>query len=83
MDPCDGYVMFDRSELVCGNIGKKVLGASKAGLFYALIRDNSPQIAASVMQRFAKLASRWISHHGMTIGIGDVMAPHTLIEQIH
>jgi DNA-directed RNA polymerase III subunit RPC1 len=49
MDPCDGYVMFDRSELVCGNIGKKVLGASKAGLFYALIRDNSPQIAASVM----------------------------------
>jgi DNA-directed RNA polymerase III subunit RPC1 len=41
MDPCDGYVVFDRSELVCGNLGKKVLGASKMGLFYALIRDNS------------------------------------------
>lgn len=42
MDPCDGHVVFDRSELVCGNLGKKVLGASKAGLFYALTRDNSP-----------------------------------------
>nr|CAI39062.1 DNA-directed RNA polymerase III largest subunit [Paramecium tetraurelia] len=83
MDPGDGYVVFDKCELVCGNIGKKVLGASKLGLFYALIRDNSTQIAASVMQRFAKLSSRWISHYGMTIGIGDVMAPKSLIEQIH
>lgn len=41
MDPGDGYVVFDKCELVCGNIGKKVLGASKLGLFYALIRDNS------------------------------------------
>lgn len=41
LDPCDGYVVFDKCELVCGNIGKKVLGASKLGLFYTLIRDNS------------------------------------------
>jgi len=72
MDPKDGYVIFRRSQLICGNIGKKVLGSSKTGMFYALNRDNSPEVAAAVMQRFAKLSSRWISHYGMTIGIGDV-----------
>lgn len=75
MDPVDGYVIFDRSELVCGNIGKKVLGSNKLGLFYTLNRDNSPDVAAEVMLRMAKLSSRWISHYGMTIGIGDV-TPH-------
>lgn len=72
MDPRDGYVIFDRSELVCGNIGKKVLGSSKTGMFYVLNRDNSCEVAAEIMLRFAKLSSRWISHYGMTIGIGDV-----------
>lgn len=72
MDPQDGYVIIDRSELVCGNIGKKVLGSSKSGLFYSLNRDNSSRVAGEVMLRFSKLSSRWISHYGMTIGIGDV-----------
>jgi len=80
MDPHDGYVVFDRSELVCGNIGKKVLGPSKDGLFYTLNRDNSPKIAADVMLRFSKLASRWISHYGFTIGIGDVTPSPELVK---
>lgn len=46
MDPKDGYVIFKRNELICGNIGKKVLGSSKSGLFYALSRDNSAKVAA-------------------------------------
>ena len=75
MDINDGYVIIDRSELVCGNIGKKVLGSSKSGLFYTLNRDNSCEIAAEVMLRFSKLSSRWISNYGMTIGIGDVTPP--------
>lgn len=49
MDPKDGYVVFRNSELMCGNIGKKVLGSSKTGMFYSLNRDNSPHVAAAVM----------------------------------
>lgn len=46
MDPKDGYVVIEKSELVCGNLGKKVLGSSKTGMFYAINRDNSPDVAA-------------------------------------
>jgi len=38
----DGYVMFQSSELLCGNLGKTTLGSgNKNGLFYRLSRDNS------------------------------------------
>jgi hypothetical protein len=33
------------------------------------------------MLRFSKFASRWISHYGMTIGIGDVTPNPKLIEE--
>jgi DNA-directed RNA polymerase III subunit RPC1 len=45
---------------------------SKNGLFYSLLRDNSPAVSAKCMLRIAKLSSRWISNYGMSIGIGDV-----------
>lgn len=73
-------VIIDRSELLCGNLGKKVLGSSKTGLFYSLNRDNSPEVAAQVMLRFSKLSSRWITDYGMTIGIGDVTPNLELIK---
>ncbi len=36
----DGYVVFQNSELLLGQLGKNTLGGSKAGLFYTLLRDN-------------------------------------------
>ena len=57
-----------------------MLGASKSGLFYSINRDNSPEVAALIMQRFSKLSSRWISHYGMTLGIGDVTPDENLIQ---
>ena len=76
-------MVIDRSELVCGNVGKKVLGASKSGLFYALNRDNSADVAASVMLRVGKLSSRFLQNHGMTIGIGDVTPSSELVRVNH
>lgn len=73
-------VIIDRSELVCGNVGKKVLGPAKNGLFYILNRDNCPDVSASVMLRIGKLASRFLNNYGMTIGIGDVTPSKKLIE---
>ena len=68
----DGYVLFSNSELLCGNLGKKVLGGSKPGLFFVIIRDASPAAAALAMGRVARLAARWLMNRGMTIGIDDV-----------
>ena len=69
----DGYVVFKNSELMCGCLGKVTMGSeSKKGLMYALIRDNSVEIACKCMLRVSKFSSRWLSNYGMSIGIGDV-----------
>jgi DNA-directed RNA polymerase III subunit RPC1 len=71
--PNDGFVILYNSELLAGNIGKKVIGGgAKPGLFFVLIRDNSYEIAAACMGRVAKLSARWIGDRGWTIGLDDV-----------
>ncbi|SCM18511.1 DNA-directed RNA polymerase 3 largest subunit, putative [Plasmodium berghei] len=77
----DSYVCFYKSELICGSLGKKVLGASKYGLFYYLIHNNSTQIALQIMNRFSKLSSRYFSNKGMTIGIDDVTPSRVLTDK--
>jgi DNA-directed RNA polymerase III subunit RPC1 len=76
----DGWVIFQNSELICGNLCKPTMGGgSKKGLFYSLIRDNSPEMAAACMLRIAKFSARWITNHGMSIGIGDVTPSKQLV----
>ncbi len=77
----DGFVIFQNSELLCGNLCKTTMGnGSKTGLFYSLIRDNSSDVAASCMLRLSKFSARWISTLGMSIGIGDVTPFKQLLE---
>jgi DNA-directed RNA polymerase III subunit RPC1 len=69
----DGFVIFQNSELLCGNLCKTTMGeGSKSGLYYSLIRDNSVKVAAACMSRIAKFAARWLSTYGLSIGINDV-----------
>ncbi|EUD67602.1 DNA-directed RNA polymerase III subunit RPC1 [Plasmodium inui San Antonio 1] len=77
----DSYVCFYKSELICGSLGKKVLGSSKYGLFYYLIHHNSSYVALKIMNRFSKLTSRYFSNKGMTIGIDDVAPSETLLQK--
>ncbi|KAJ9527506.1 hypothetical protein QJQ45_025764, partial [Haematococcus lacustris] len=72
MCPSDGYVAFRNSELICGRIGKVVLGGSKGGLFGTLHHDYSSATAAAVMSRLAKMAARHMGNRGFSIGIDDV-----------
>ena len=77
----DGYVCFHQGELVSGAIGKKTLGGeSKSGLFYALIRDQDQghEKAVTIMNRLAKLSSRFLCDYGFSIGIEDVTPPKHL-----
>lgn len=79
--PREGFIMFKNSELICGALAKSTLGnGSKTGLFFNLIRDNSPHLAAACMGRVAKLAGRWFANRGMTIGIDDV-TPSPLVKK--
>lgn len=83
MCPNDGWVIFQNSELICGNLCKTTMGSgSKTGLYYSLIRDNSAEISAKCMLRLSKFSSRWISNYGMSIGINDVTPfPELIVEK--
>ncbi|GAX79763.1 hypothetical protein CEUSTIGMA_g7204.t1 [Chlamydomonas eustigma] len=72
MCPHDGYVAFRNSDLLCGRLGKGILGGSKGGLFGTLNSDFSPMAAATCMSRLAKMAARHMGNHGFSIGIDDV-----------
>ena len=82
MCPADGYVCFRNSELLSGRLGKGVLGSgSKAGLFYVLCTDYSPEVAAVAMNRLAKLSARWLGTRGFSIGISDVTPDERLVRE--
>eukprot|EP00927_Polykrikos_kofoidii_P017509 TRINITY_DN1798_c1_g1_i1.p1 TRINITY_DN1798_c1_g1~~TRINITY_DN1798_c1_g1_i1.p1 ORF type:complete len:1535 (+),score=240.64 TRINITY_DN1798_c1_g1_i1:273-4877(+) len=81
MCPNDGWIIFRNSELISGNLGKKILGGAKNGLFFRLIRDNSADAAVACMTRIAKLSSRWLMNRGFTIGIDDVCAHRAVKEE--
>jgi DNA-directed RNA polymerase III subunit RPC1 len=73
MCPNDGYVIFRKGQLLCGNLGKKTLGAeSKQGLFYVLITNYGSELAAQCMGRLAKFSARFLGDRGFSIGVEDV-----------
>ena len=73
---------FRNSELLSGRLGKVTLGSgNKAGLFYALSSDYSPDVAANAMNRLAKLSARWLGTRGFSIGIADVTPDSRLISE--
>lgn len=81
--PNDGWVAFYNSELISGNIAKKTIGdGSKAGLLYILLRDCGQIEAARLLDRWAKLCSRYLGGHiGFSIGISDV-SPSTRLRKM-
>ncbi len=77
----DGYVCFNKGELMCGQLGKKTLGGDgKQTLFYVLIRDHSSEFATKCMSRLAKFSARYIGDRGFSIGIEDVTPPQRLLD---
>lgn len=69
----DGWVLFSNSDLLSGQLGKATLGAgNKNGLFIVLMQDYSAEVAATCMNRLAKLSARFIGNHGFSLGIDDV-----------
>ncbi len=82
MCPNDGWVLIRNSQLMCGNIGKTIIGGgSKDGLVYSLIKDNNPNVAAECLLRIAKFSGRWLANRGMSIGISDVWPFQELVEE--
>ncbi|XP_013420118.1 DNA-directed RNA polymerase III subunit RPC1 isoform X2 [Lingula anatina] len=80
----DSFVVIYNSELLCGTMDKGTLGGgSKNNIFYLLLRDYGESYAAGAMARLAKLCPAFLSHHGFSIGIGDVTPGLGLLKAKH
>ena len=78
----DGYLIIYNSELLCGVIDKSIIGdGSKKSMFYVAMRDYGQEVAASFMNRVAKLSARWMGNRGFSIGIDDVQPSNKLAEE--
>jgi DNA-directed RNA polymerase III subunit RPC1 len=82
MSPTDSYLVVRNSEIMCGVMDKKALGedGKKTSIFYVMLRDFGEDYAVQGMNRMAKLAARWLTQQGFSIGVGDVYPSKALEE---
>jgi DNA-directed RNA polymerase III subunit RPC1 len=81
MDPNDGWLVIRNSEVMCGKMDKSTVGSGKKdSIFYVILRDFGPDEAVKAMNRLAKLAARYLTNRGFSIGINDVYPSNTLTE---
>lgn len=77
----DQYMVVRNSEVLSGVMDKNVLGdGKKDSIFYVLMRDFGPDCAVQAMNRLSKLAARWLSNEGFSIGIRDVFPGRELVK---
>ena len=73
LDKNDSWLCIRNSEVMCGVMDKSTIGSGKKdSVFYVILRDFGPGAAVEAMSRLAKLAARWLTNQGFSIGINDV-----------
>lgn len=81
LDPNDGWLCIRNSEVMCGVMDKSTIGSGKKdSVFYAMLRDYGPVVAAEAMNRLSRLSARWLGNLGFTIGITDVYPGDELLK---
>ncbi|KAI9796833.1 MAG: hypothetical protein M1825_006500 [Sarcosagium campestre] len=84
LDPNDGWLVIRNSEVMCGVMDKSTIGSGKKdSVFSVILRDFGPDEAVHAMNRLAKLAARWLSNEGFSIGISDVYPGKQLVALKH
>ena len=82
LDKNDGWLCIRNSEVMCGVMDKSTIGSGKKGsVFFVILRDYGPDAAIQAMTRLAKLAARWLTNEGFSIGIGDVYPGEELTQE--
>eukprot|EP00501_MAST-03F_sp_TOSAG23-6_P000891 GSMAST32.ASY1.ANO1.927.1 assembled CDS len=79
--PKDGWVIVRNCEVLCGRLGKGILGGKKQGIIFTIVRDHSVEAAAMMMVMMTKCVTRWLTGHGFSIGIDDVSPTQQLTKR--
>ncbi|KZZ90018.1 DNA-directed RNA polymerase III largest subunit [Ascosphaera apis ARSEF 7405] len=82
LDPNDGWLVVRNSEVMCGVMDKSTIGSGKKdSIYYVMLRDFGPAVAAEGMNRLARLSARWFTNMGFSIGISDVYPSQKLLDE--
>ena len=81
LDQNDGWLIIRNSQVMCGVMDKSTIGSGKKdSVFYVILRDFGPDEAVRAMNRLAKLAARWLTSQGFSVGISDVYPGQRLVD---
>jgi DNA-directed RNA polymerase III subunit RPC1 len=71
--PYEGWVIFQKGELLAGRIGKNTIGSGdKFSIYSSLATSQSFNFSIECMLKHSFISSKWLSEYGFSIGIDDV-----------
>ncbi|KAI9893818.1 MAG: DNA-directed RNA polymerase III subunit RPC1 [Vezdaea aestivalis] len=80
LDINDGWMVIRNSEIMCGRIDKAAIGQGpKDSVLNVILRDYGADETVKAMSRLSKLASRWLTDNGLSIGMRDVLPGESLV----
>src|SRR5271157_5478194 len=78
----DAYVIIEDGQLLKGTIDAEAIGAFKGKITDRVIKEYSPTVASSFLDRMTLLALRGIMYAGFSFGVDDEDIPKAAAEQI-
>lgn len=78
----DAYVVIEDGQLLKGTIDAEAIGAFKGKITDRVIKEYSPTVASSFLDRMTLLALRGIMYAGFSFGIDDEDIPKPAADQI-
>ncbi|OIR58589.1 MAG: DNA-directed RNA polymerase III subunit RPC1 [Amphiamblys sp. WSBS2006] len=74
--PIEGYFVMHGGDIMQGRLDKTIVGgdAKETSMVYHLEKEMGGEYAAECLSRLARLAARWLSEIGFSVGIEDVMS---------
>lgn len=78
----DTIVLVEQGELLTGILDKNTLGSSGGSLIHIIQNEHGPAATRQFLNSCQRLVNYWMLHHGYTIGLGDTIADHKVVENI-
>jgi DNA-directed RNA polymerase beta' subunit len=74
-DPRDErVVVVQEGELLAGSLCKQTVGATAGGIVHVIYKDVGPEAVKRFLSDAQRVANRWLSWRGFSVGIEDCMA---------
>ena len=73
MDVAERWVEVQAGELLCGQVGKEILGAKAGSAVHIACLDLSRRIATELISDCQRVMCAWLASTGFSVGVGDCL----------